>query len=152
MSHPDLFDDDILLGLLSTAIDAADPVPHAAVRAAVAAFELGHADGELAALVAESRVEDHALLLRSEAEITTLTFVSSRLRVEIEIDRARHVVGVISPPEATVIEVEESAGELRHLGTTQSDDLGRFQADVGGLCRLRIGSGAHTVVTSWFYC
>jgi hypothetical protein len=152
MTEPELSHDDGLLAALSALLDHLDPVPERAVGAALAAWEICQADGELAALVAGSSFADELVLLREEAEATTLTFVASRLTVEIEIDSARHVVGVISPPASTVIEVETSSAQRPPSPrSARSDDLGRFRIDVGiGLCRLRIGSGADAVFTSWF--
>jgi hypothetical protein len=154
MNHPDLSNDGVLLAALSASLDHLDPVPEAAVRAAAAACELRRADGELAALVAESLLDEPLALLRDEADNTALTFVASRLTVELEIDRDRHAVGLISPPVSTEIGVETSSRQPSPLAATaRSDDLGRFRIDVGvGLCRLRIGSGTEVVVTSWFHC
>jgi hypothetical protein len=134
MTEPELSHDDGLLAALSALRDHLDPVPERAVGAAGSSFA------------------DELVLLREEAEATTLTFVASRLTVEIEIDSARHVVGVISPPASTVIEVETSSAQRPPSPrSARSDDLGRFRIDVGiGLCRLRIGSGADAVFTSWF--
>jgi hypothetical protein len=153
MNRPDLSDDDVLLAALSVSLDQLDRVPEAAVRLAGAAWEICHADGELAALVAGPTAGEVVVLLREEAECRALTFVASHLTVEIEIDSDRHVVGVISPPAATLIEVEMSSSQASPaVRAVQSDDLGRFQVDVGiGLCRLRVGSGPEAVVTSWFY-
>jgi hypothetical protein len=150
---PDLSDDDALEAILSSSIDHLDPVPEAAVRAAAVACEMPHADGELATLVAESSLGD-VLLLRDEAENTTLTFAAPHMTVELEIDRDHHAVGAITPPLATEIEVERSARQpSTPPATARSDDLGRFRLELGaGLCRLRIGSGPDAVLTSWFYC
>jgi hypothetical protein len=149
---PDLSNDPELEANLSVSLDHLDPVPEAAVRAASMACEMPHADGELATLVAESAPGD-VLVLRDEAESTTLTFATPRMTVEIEIDRDHHAVGAISPPVATVIEVERSARQPSAPATAHSDELGRFRVDLGaGLYRLRIGSGPEAVVTSWFYC
>ena len=151
--HRDLSDDDVLAAALSAALDDLDPVHEAAVAAAATACDLPDAEGELAALVAES--SGMLALMRDETEHTMLTFAASQLTVEIDIDRDHHAVGVITPPACTTIEVETSA---RHASpgvrTVRSDDLGRFRLDLdGGLCRLRIGAGRDAVVvTSWFYC
>jgi hypothetical protein len=151
--HGDLSDDDVLAATLSAALDDLDPVPDAAMRAAAAACELPHADGELAALVAEAALGD-LVLMRDETESTTLTFAASRVTVEIEIDRDHHAVGIITPPATTMIAVETSSRQATPaMRTARSDELGRFRVELGaGLCRLRIGSGADAIVTSWFYC
>jgi len=155
MSEPDFSDDDVLLAALSEALDHLDPVPTGALRAASTSWEIFHVDGELAGLVTDTSPDSPLVLLREEeADLRTLTFVSSRLTVEIEVDRDRHAVGVLSPPAATAIEVEAASNQGQPLTKTAfSDELGRFWLDLGiGLCRLRIGSGPDAVVTSWFYC
>ena len=82
-----------------------------------------------------------------------LTFRCSQITVEIEIDDEGHVVGVLSPPAVTTVAVEiASKPGLPAEVSCRSDELGRFQVVLGhGLCRLRIGSGADAVATSWFY-
>jgi len=154
MSEPDFSDDDVLLAALSEALDHLDPVPTGALRAASTSWEIFHVDAELAGLVTDTSSDGPIVLLREEADLRTLTFVSSRLTVEIEVDGDRRAVGVLSPPAAMAIEVEAASSQGQPLTKTAlSDDLGRFWLDLGiGLCRLRIGSGPDAVVTSWFYC
>jgi hypothetical protein len=156
MKRPNLSEDEVLLAVLSDAIDHLDPVSPQAVEAAVAACDIGYADAELAALVADS-MAGQGVLLRDELDSTMLTFRSSRLTVELEIDPDLHAVGLISPPGATAVVVESAATpgapSPSRTWSARSDDLGRFRIDVGsGLCRLRIGSGSETTVTSWFHC
>lgn len=157
MSDPDLSDDDILLAALSASIDHLDPVPAAAVRAASSSWEVGHVEAELAALAAPAAEQslDGSLVLRTdEADLESLRFVASRLTVELEIDDRRRGVGLLTPAVATLIEVDVASPQGSHATRiVYSDELGRFQVDLGiGLCRLRISSGPDGVVTSWFYC
>jgi hypothetical protein len=154
ISDPDLSDDDALLAALSVSIDHLDPVPAAAVGAASGSWELGHFEGEVAARAADAAWDDSLALRRDEADLKSLTFVASRLTLEIEIDDQRHAVGLITPAAATVIEVDAASPQAPHATrTVRTDELGRFQMDLGiGLCRLRVGSGPDAVVTSWFYC
>jgi hypothetical protein len=156
MKRPDLSEDEILATILSDAIDHLDPVSTRAVEAAVAACDIGYADAELAALVADS-MADAGVLLRDELDSTVLTFRSSRVTVELEIDRDLHAIGLISPPAATEVVVETAAtpgaAASSRTWSARTDELGRFRIDVdAGLCRLRIGSGSETTVTSWFHC
>jgi hypothetical protein len=153
MSGPDISNDDVLLQMLSAALDDLDPVPDEALQAAGGAWDICHVDGELAALVGPGPDRPVALL-RDEADLRSMTFVASKLSVEIEIDNDRHAIGVLSPPGARVIEVEPvSSNGPPYARTVQSDDLGRFRLDLEvGLCRLRIGTGHEAVFTSWFYC
>ena len=154
VSHPDFSSDDVLLAALSASLDNPDPVPAAAVQATASAWEICHADVELAALVADSSSGTALVLLREDADLRALTFVSSRLMIEIEIDSDRHGIGVISPSGTNVVEVETASDQGPAIPKTAPiDDLGRFRVDVGvGLCRLRIGSEPNAVVSSWFYC
>jgi hypothetical protein len=151
MSRPDIAKDEELLRALSAALEDLDPVPDEALRAADSAWDICHVDGELAALVSPA---PDRLVLRDEADLRSMTFVASKLSVEIEIDSDRHAVGVLSPPGARVIEVEPvSSKGPPFASTVHSDDLGRFRLDLDvGLCRLRIGTGPEAVFTSWFYC
>jgi hypothetical protein len=152
--HPDLSTDQDLLDLLSEVLDILDPVPAPAVEAAIAAADICQAGQELAALVDDSRDREALVIVRDEADSMVLTFRAPRLTVEIEIDTEHRAVGLISPPESTIIEVETTSAQAFPVdGTARSDELGRFRIGVGvGLCRLRIGSGPDAVVTSWFYC
>jgi hypothetical protein len=153
VTHPDLSSDDGLLAALSESIDDLDPVPAAAVEAATTSWEIGHVEGELAALAADGSFGS-LTLRRDEADLKSLTFVASRLTVELEIDDQRRAVGAISPPTATVVAVEVASQQAPFASSTvTSDELGRFAVDLAmGLCRLRIGSGPDAVFTSWFYC
>jgi hypothetical protein len=156
MKRPNLSEDEVLLAAVSDAIDHLDPVSPRALEAAVAACDIGYADAELASLVADSLASE-GVLLRDELDSTMLTFRSSRLTVELEIDHDLHAVGLISPAASTGVVVETAATPGAPVPSrtwnARSDDLGRFRIDVGaGLCRLRIGTGSETTVTSWFHC
>jgi hypothetical protein len=147
----DLTDDSVLLFLVSTMLDAVDPIPPAALRAATAAGELQHVDSELVMLAAEAAGGQE--LFRDDRGHTALTFRCDQLAVEIEIDTQGYAVGVLSPPAVTTVAIEVAArpGSPEKV-TCQTDELGRFQVQVGhGLCRLVIGTGADAVATSWFY-
>jgi len=154
MIGPDLNDDEVLLTLLAEMIDADDDPPAPAVQAALVACELARAEGELVALVAESTGEERLVGVRDEIEATVFKFRASNLTVELEIGLDGHAIGVISPPQATEIEVERASAQVPPLHPVcRSDELGRFRMDVAnGLCRLRIGTGDNAVITSWFYC
>jgi hypothetical protein len=152
--HPDLSSDEDLLNLLSEVLDTLDPVPAPALEVAIAAADICQAEHELAALVDDSTDREALVIFRDEADSMVLTFRAARLTVEIEIDTERRAVGLISPPQSTIIEMETASAQAIPVdGTARSDELGRFRIGVGvGLCRLRIGPGPDAVVTSWFYC
>lgn len=154
MTSPNLFDDDVLLSLLSDSLAEADPVPDEAVRAALALSRLSDADAELATLVADSLVDDVVLFRHDlsaeplgESASRMVTFATPELSVDIDLqaDRAT-VVGAITPPLSVDVDLETAKATL----TTRSDELGRFQLEAGGsLCRLRIHAHDGAVVTPW---
>ncbi len=152
MRSPNLSNDDVLLATLSASLEILDPVPAAAVLAATAACESPEALGELAVLFADSTMDNRLVLFREEADYRTLTFVASRLTIEVEIEHHGKAVGLIIPPAETLIQVEAASGRSSSIARmVQSDVLGRFRIDVGlGPRRLRIGSGSDAVVTPWF--
>jgi hypothetical protein len=154
MSGPDLNNDDILLALLAEMIDSDDQPPAPAVQAALAAWELARADGELAVLVAEAAGEETLVGLREETGAIEFKFRASNMSVELEIGPGGHAIGVISPAQSMTIELESSSGQAPVRNPVcRSDEFGRFQLDLAfGLCRLRVGTGEGAVLTPWFYC
>jgi hypothetical protein len=149
MSTWNLTDDEILLSLLGSVIDEADPVPDAAVLMAKAAARIDSLDAELAALVADSLLDEEALLVRRDlSEERLVTFASSRFSLDIELPaEGGTLFGVVSPSEAIEVEIETTGGDPQ---TVRSDPLGRFHVEVGrGPCRLRVGSGDEAFVTPW---
>ena len=79
MTRYDLDDDDALLALLSQSLDEVDPVPEAAVTAALALARLGDADAELAKLVADSLVDQDVVLFRHDITMEQLGDATDRL-------------------------------------------------------------------------
>ena len=65
MTTPDLHDDDGLQAALRLALRRTDDVPAEAVDAAVAAFDIGHLDGELA----EKLAREHELVVTIEENV-----------------------------------------------------------------------------------
>ena len=134
------FDDDSLVALLGSALAGGDdPVPEAALGAALAARDVHHIEGEIASLVEESERELLAVRAAPGATISLLTFVSSSSRIEIELGPDGEIVGVISPAVAQLVAAQvasdrHAAGDLR----TQSDSLGRFRLTVPGLSLIHI--------------
>jgi hypothetical protein len=147
----DLRDDERLLVALGHALDAHEPVPEDAVATAVAAFDLGRADTELAELVFDSLVDEPLVAMRHEgSEARSLGFVAHGYRVEVElIEEEAVLLGQLEPARAAEVSLE-TAGGLRH---GEVDDLGRFRFEAArGSLRLRltIGEGeGHVVLTPW---
>ncbi len=155
MTHFDLSDDDALLTLLSESLEQADPVPADAVLAAKAVAQLGDVDAELAELVADSLVDDAALLFRHDVTMEPLGELSDRLvtfatpQVNVDLDLqadGRTVVGAITPPMSVDVDLETPG----QVVTAKADQLGRFHLTTGpGRCRLRIHAHEGAVVTPW---
>ena len=142
---PDLGDDDVLLAELARALDRLDPVPPDATVMAVAAFELGHLDDELATLVADSLLDPAPLTRHEGPTVRLLSFTTAHLSLEIELGAdGRTVLGAVSPAGVVDVEVEGASGALG----TRSDDLGRFRLSLGqGWCRLRVRAADASLVT-----
>lgn len=153
----DLDDDETLVALLSDALDDRGSIPDAARRAALAAFDLGHLEGELAQVVADSAVDAPVAGARHESWIDRVEdrFVeveSSHLRVEIELSAAdAMVIGQIDPPGADRVTVEFStASDGVDRADVEIDDLGRFQAPLRpGTMRMHFTTPSGPVVTPW---
>jgi len=155
VTHFDLQDDDVLLALLGDTLHEVDPVPDDAVSAALALAQLSDADAELATLVADSLVDSDVVLFRHDStmEATSVqsdrvvTFATPELSVDIDLPAGGTIlVGTITPPVSVTVDLETAAGMV----TTHSDELGRFQVEMGpGRCRLRIHAHGGAVVTPW---
>jgi hypothetical protein len=156
VTHFDLGSDEVLLDLLSKAIDGADPVPAEAVAAAKAIAGLRDVDAELATLVADTVRDEDMLLFRhditmvqtGQAADRMISFSTPHITVDVEVEGdGRTVLGVITPAMATDVELEGAGG----TATTTSDELGRFRLEsgAGGPCRLRVQAHGGAVVTPW---
>lgn len=161
MTERDLHNDDELLAALADALDAVDPVPAEAVHLAVAGFELGRVDEELAILASDSLTEAGVALRHDAGGTRALRFTAPALTIEIEVgepigtsvgESVGMVVGLLSPPAAADIEMETvSAAAGRQLTVVRCDELGRFRTAISpGLSRLRCQQAGTTVVTTWF--
>ncbi|MDQ1429136.1 MAG: hypothetical protein QOK39_2612 [Acidimicrobiaceae bacterium] len=155
MTRFDLNNDEVLLSLLSEAIDEADPVPSAAAAAAKAVARLQDIDAELAIFVADSRLDEEALLFRHDLTMARsgqqsdriVSFATPQIGIDLEVQGdGRTIVGVITPPLSAPVDLETTSGSA----TTTSDDLGRFHLASGpGPCRLRIHVHDGAVITPW---
>jgi hypothetical protein len=149
----DLNDDDTLMGLLDEALSGGAPIPEAARGAALAAFDLGHLEGELALVVADSAVEGPLVGTRHDSSADRYVEIeSTRLRVEIDLPAAEPlVIGQLDPPGAdhVVIEFATASGGVERVDSPV-DELGRFQADLRpGSMRLHFTTDSGPVATPW---
>jgi hypothetical protein len=151
----DLSNDEVLLARLSEAIDEADPVPPEAVAAAKAVARLQDIDAELAIFVADSRLDEEALLFRHDLTMERsgqqsdrfVSFATPQISIDLEVQGdGRTVVGVITPTISAQVDLETTSG----TATTTSDDLGRFHLASGpGPCRLRVHVDDGAIITPW---
>jgi len=153
---PTTSDDDLLLGDLRRVIAELDPIPEHVLIAARTALEWRTIDAELAELIADSAIDEPALLVRGSAHTRALAFEAPGLTIEIEAEQAAggllRLTGQLIPPQSA--EVTARHGDA--LFVTRADERGRFTAqDVapGRLslrCRLDGGAGASRLVeTGW---
>jgi hypothetical protein len=151
----ELSNDEVLLARLCEAIDEADPVPPEAVAAAKVVARLQDIDAELAIFVADSRLDEEALLFRHDLTMERsgqqsdrfVSFATPQISIDLEVQGdGRTVVGVITPTISAQVDLETTSG----TATTTSDDLGRFHLTSGpGPCRLRVHVDGGAIVTPW---
>jgi hypothetical protein len=145
----DFNDDERLLAALGEAVRARREVPARFVQTGKAAFAWRDVDGELAALAHDSATSELVAGTRAEqAELRALTFVASRLTIEIEV-APDALLGQLVPPQPGEVELHRRDGVAT---SARADDVGWFAIRPlpGGLFRLRVRpDGGSTVVTEW---
>lgn len=132
--------DDALLARLRGALEAAEPVPPDAHRAALDAFAFRDVDAALAELV-------EGELAATRGDDGPLVFATGT--AEIVVDRAgRDAVGQLSPAGPWQGRVESP----RHGDVAfRADDLGRFRVGLaGGPVRIVVELPDGAVRTDWF--
>jgi len=133
-----VLDDETLMAHIRDMFDRVDAVPAWLVDAAKLTFGLRDVDVELAALVADSDVDEPLLAVRSAAVAARLlTFDGEDLTIELEMHPAGEgpaIVGQLVPPGPAQVDVDQVDGGE----TVQADDLGRFSVATlrTGPCRL----------------
>ena len=152
--------DDDLLGDLRRVVAELDPIPEAVVIAARAAFEWRTLDAELAELaelIADSAVDEPALLVRGSWHARALAFESAGLTIELEAepdaDGGLRLAGQLVPPQPAGVTVHHGDDALVAI---RADERGRFTAHgvapgrVRLRCRLDAEAGpARLVETEW---
>jgi hypothetical protein len=136
-----------LISLLRTGLDASDPAPADVTDFAKAALSWRDIDAELAQLSYDSSEEPAAV--RGVATARILAFQSSEWMVDLEYDPfSGHLMGQIEPPGQMTVELHVVGKVLR----TESDDEGRFGFDgiSNGPVALVIRiEGEQVVKTEW---
>lgn len=142
-------DDDQLLSALGEAVREGSEVPARFVELGKAAFAWRDVDAELAAIGHDSATGTVAAGTRAEpADLRTLSFVASRLTIELEAT-GEALLGQLVPPQAGEVELHRRDGLT---GTTPVDDLGWFviRPQPSGLFRLRVRQAdGEIVITEW---
>ncbi|MEO6628249.1 MAG: hypothetical protein ABIP03_06720 [Aquihabitans sp.] len=153
MTSPDLHQDDNLLAQLAVALEVADPIPAAAIHAAVAAFDLGHLEGELAVLLADSAADSPLVGLRHEGTYDRyVEMEASGMTIEIDLPADQPIlIGQLDPAGPAQVIVEFAPpGERVERVTLSVDDLGRFQGSLQpGSLRLHLVAPSGPVTTPW---
>lgn len=149
-------DDEALLEDLRRVTSELDPIPEHVLAAAHAAIGWRTIDAELAELIADSAVDEPALLVRGSAQPRALTFEAPGLTIELEAEHAAadelRLSGQLVPPQPADVTIRQPAGLL----ALRADDRGRFAArgiapgPLSLRCRLDGEPGARRFVeTAW---
>jgi hypothetical protein len=153
----DLDPDEWLMRELRAFFAEVDPVAPVVIETAKASLGWRRLDADLAELLSDSALEEEpfALARGSGAPTRAVTFSSGALTIDIEVhvdDPGRTLLGALSPPSASRIEVQTIADAVY---LANADRLGRFRVRLpaGGSIRLRVldedeGAGP-SVETSW---
>jgi len=143
---------DELLDQLRSVLRRTDPVPAEVTDFAKAALGWRRLDTELAELLEDSALESESVALaRGVAGIRSLTFRSTELTIDLEVQPGTLLGQLAPPPVAATVELQAENGDV--IDTAESDTLGRFRLalDAEGRFRLRIlRDGASAIETSWF--
>ena len=154
--------DELLLGELSSLLDAVDPVPPEVDAAAKAILGWRRLDADLAELLADSAVDSDRLAgVRGEGDpsLRRLSFGGAPLELDLEVhtgSAAVTVLGQLAPGAAASIKVERlTADDEADEETVAADELGRFRLELptGTTFRLIVTghptSGTRPTVTDW---
>lgn len=121
--------DDELMERLARSVDASDPVPDEVVAAGKAAFLARNLDQELAELLYDSATDGELVLTRGDTA-RSMSFATEKLSVELEVDEQQgRIMGQLVPPQIADVDLELDG---LVVGSTQTDDLGRFRFDAPG--------------------
>jgi hypothetical protein len=134
---------------LRQVVDAVDPVPAAAVHAAIGSFAWRTIDAELAELAYDSlTARESATLVRGAGDPRLLTFGVGEFTVELEVSAGAQVYGQVVPAGPVTVQIRHRGGVVE----LAVDDLGRFgpgQVRPGPVSLRFVGAGGPPVVTEW---
>jgi hypothetical protein len=141
--------DDQALRAVRDAFDVVGPVPADAHDAALAAFGLRDLDGQLADLVFDSWLQEHATVqMRSLAEAPRLlSFAGAAGALDVELRGDGTFVGQVSLDRGHAGATVEAQSPHGDVITVPVDELGRFRGSVGfTTVRLRVPG---VLTTAW---
>ncbi|TDD79534.1 hypothetical protein [Actinomadura rubrisoli] len=143
-------DDEQLFAALKEAVREAERVPSAFVQAGRAAYCWRGIDAELAELTFDSAAgaDRRPALTRAEpASLRNLTWASSEMTLEVEIDEGT-LLGQVVPPRPGEVDLYVSTDLV---ATRPVDEVGVFviRPVPGAPFRLHYRSGAGSILTTW---
>jgi hypothetical protein len=149
--HPDL---EGLLDELRMLLSDVDPVPGEVVSYAKTALGFRRIDAELAELTYDSRLRREPLAAtRAGAKAVRLTFGSSALTVDFDVDRTASGIelrGYLVPASRASIHVQQD--DASRVASAEADERGQFRVELphGGRIRLQVlRESQPSVETSW---
>ena len=146
--HFDLTVDGNLLNALDSALTDDDLVPAAVHEFALAVFDLGTLDVELAALTHDSLVHGPVVASRADDEVRTIIFSAANVSIRLDISADRSIVGQVVPEGVDDLRLQTSSD----VTTLDLDEFGEFSfVAPEALMRLTLKLGGHAVVTPWVW-
>lgn len=125
-----------------------DPLPLDVFERSVALFDLAGIDAELAELLSEEAAEPELAGVRSTVTVTTFTFATGGLTIELEFDGST-LEGQVFPLGQAEVALINASGDRRRVAT---NSVGTFQ--VGSVLRgswcLVVHAPDGAVRTPWF--
>ncbi|HET8738789.1 MAG TPA: hypothetical protein VFO17_03545 [Acidimicrobiia bacterium] len=141
--------DEKVLEALGRGLEQSDPVPEDVIEFAKASYTWRDIDAELAELEFDSVDQEAPNGVRSSATARLISFQAGQWMLDIEFDpTSGRLMGAISPQTRYTVDVHSAGGFF----TTESDDLGRFQAEgvvSGPLSMVLRFEGGQTIKTQW---
>lgn len=129
-----------------TALD--DPIPADVLERSLALFDFASIDAELAQLLSEEAAEPELAGVRSTVTVTTFTFATGGLTIELEFDGST-LEGQVFPLGSADVALINASGDRRRVTT---NSVGTFQ--VGSVLRgswcLVVHTADGAVRTPWF--
>lgn len=129
-NRPETTHDDELLARLDELLSARTEPPPGVVDAAVELFTWRTVDAELAALTADSLLDEQPAGVRAAAQPRILTFEAGALTIEVEVDAGpggRRLLGQLVPAQTAELELRGDGAPV----TGTADEMGRFVLPLG---------------------